>query len=71
MTLFYFVSVYGEIVASNLTRDRALSRAYEEYDNYKSTLVIGIGRVFLRKGEKRHASVPMHFYTESFSTIEL
>jgi hypothetical protein len=58
----YFVTVDGLEVASNLTKIQAINTAKKKYEETKSTLRVGIGKIKYVKGERVYTCLPMHFY---------
>lgn len=59
----YFVTIDGLEVASNLTKMHAIYTANKKFEETKSTLRIGIGKVKYVKGKKIFTCLPMHFYS--------
>ena len=59
----YFVTVDGLEVASNLTKRQALNTAKKKYEETKSTLRVGIGKVKYVKGKRMYNCLPMFFYS--------
>ncbi len=58
----FFVTVDGVDIASNLTKQQAINVAIKKYEEKKSTLRIGIGKVKWVNGKKMYTLLPMHFY---------
>ena len=58
----YFVTVDGLEVASNLTKIQAMNTANKKYEETKSTLRIGIGKIKYVKGNRVFTCLPMNFY---------
>jgi hypothetical protein len=59
----YFVTVDGLEVASNLTKTQAINIANKKYEETKSTLRVGIGKIKYIKGNRMFTCSPMHFYS--------
>jgi hypothetical protein len=64
MSQNFFVTVEGEEVTSNLSKDAAVALAKKEYDKVKSTLSVGVGRFRYVKGVKVYTLLPLHFFTD-------
>lgn len=58
----YFVTIDGLTVVSNLTKLQAINTAKKKYEETKSTLRVGIGRIKHVNGRRMFTCLPMHFY---------
>ena len=62
----YFVTVKGETVTDNVSRESAIKSALKVLDKNPGigTLCVGIGRYKYVKGKKMYSLLPCHFYFE-------
>lgn len=58
----YFVTVDEVEVASNLTKKQAINIANKKYEETKSSLRIGIGKIKYVKGKRMYTCLPMFFH---------
>lgn len=59
----YFVTIDGLEVVSNLTKVQAINTANKKYEETKSTLRVGIGKIKYVKGKRMFTCLPMYFYS--------
>ena len=57
----YFVTLHGETVKANLTREQAIKEGKKLYTDEIGTMAIGIGIVRYKAGKKMYRLLPFHF----------
>lgn len=60
----YFVTVDGCEIKSNLTKKQAINTANQMYEETKSTLKVGVGKIKYKNGKRVYTLLPMHLITE-------
>lgn len=57
----YFVTLHGETVNQNLTREQAIKIGKKLYTDKIGTMSIGVGRITYKNGQKMYRLLPLHF----------
>lgn len=60
----FFITVNGYVIASNLSRKKAINIAIREQNNDPELCIlnIGIGRTKYKDGEKMYSLLPYNYY---------